>query len=93
MLTYVRKRVRSTGSFEWKGNRTRKVNGAVVVGVDLVDHVLKLGLGGVLAEGAHDGAQLLGGDLSYRLIGLSYSVLSAGILQSVWNLKNRRRSH
>ena len=34
----------------------------VAIGVDLVDHVLKLGLSGVLAEGAHNGAQLLGGD-------------------------------
>jgi len=32
------------------------------VSVDLVDHVLKLGLGGVLSQGAHDGSQLLGGD-------------------------------
>lgn len=28
----------------------------------LVNHVLQLGLCGVLAQGAHDGAQLLGGD-------------------------------
>ena len=34
----------------------------VAISIDLVDHVLKLGLGGVLAEGAHDGAKLLGGD-------------------------------
>merc|ERR1719163_744007 len=27
-----------------------------------VDHVSELGLGGVLAQGAHDGAKLLGGD-------------------------------
>jgi len=43
---------------------TRKVNGAVVVSVHLVDHVLELRLAGVLAERAHDGAQLLGGDLT-----------------------------
>lgn len=48
-------------------NRTREVNGAVVVGIDLVDHVLQLRLRGVLAERAHDGAQLLGGDLSYSI--------------------------
>lgn len=35
---------------------TREINGAVVVGVHLVDHVLKLRLAGVLAERAHDGA-------------------------------------
>jgi hypothetical protein len=46
-------------------DRTGKVNRAIVVGVNLVDHVLELGLAGVLAEGAHDGAQLLGGDLTY----------------------------
>ena len=34
----------------------------LTVSVDLVDHVLQLCLGGVLSEGAHDGAQLLGGD-------------------------------
>lgn len=44
---------------------TREVNGAVVVGVNLVDHILQLRLGGVLAQRAHDGAKLLGGDLSY----------------------------
>ncbi|KAI6770823.1 hypothetical protein HG531_009678 [Fusarium graminearum] len=41
-----------------------EVDGAVVVSVDLVDHVLKLRLGGVLAERAHDGSELLGGDLT-----------------------------
>lgn len=46
-------------------NRTGEVNGAVVVGVNLVDHVLQLRLGGVLAQRAHDSAQLLGGDLAY----------------------------
>ena len=45
---------------------TRKVDGAVVVGVDLIDHVLQLRLRGVLSKGAHDGAQLLSGDLSCR---------------------------
>lgn len=46
---------------------TREINGAVVVGIDLVDHILKLRLRGVLAEGAHDGAELLGGDLAYNV--------------------------
>ncbi|KAI6776161.1 hypothetical protein HG530_000106 [Fusarium avenaceum] len=41
------------------------IDGAVVVGVDLVDHVLQLRLGGVLAERAHNGAELLGGNLAY----------------------------
>ena len=34
----------------------------LTVSVDLVDHVLQLCLGGVLSQGAHDGAQLLGRD-------------------------------
>ncbi len=34
----------------------------LTVCVDLVDHVLQLGLGGVLSERPHDGAQLLGRD-------------------------------
>lgn len=45
--------------------RTREVNGAIVVGVDLVNHILQLRLGRVLAKGPHDRAELLGGDLSY----------------------------
>jgi hypothetical protein len=45
-----------------------KVDGAVTVGIDLVDHVLKLGLGRVLAEGAHDSAKLLGGDGSITVL-------------------------
>ena len=44
------------------GEELGEVDGAVAVGVDLVDHVHELGLGGVLAEGSHDGAKLLGGD-------------------------------
>jgi hypothetical protein len=47
--------------------RTRKVNGAIVVGVHLVDHVLQLGLGGVLTQGAHHGAELLGRDLTIAI--------------------------
>lgn len=43
---------------------TREVDGSVVVSVHLVDHVLELRLARVLAERAHDGAQLLGGDLT-----------------------------
>ena len=47
--------------------RTGEVDGAVVVGVDLVDHILQLRLAGVLAERAHDGAELLGGDLTCKV--------------------------
>mmetsp|Transcript_5766 Transcript_5766/g.11783 ORF Transcript_5766/g.11783 Transcript_5766/m.11783 type:complete len:206 (+) Transcript_5766:195-812(+) len=45
-----------------QGKELGEIDGAVAVGIDLVDHVLKLGLGGVLAEGAHHGAKLLGGN-------------------------------
>ena len=34
----------------------------LTVCVDLIDHVLELCLGGVLTQGSHHGAQLLGGD-------------------------------
>lgn len=57
------------------GRLTGEVDGAVVVSVDLVDHVLKLRLAGVLAEGSHDSAQLLGGDLSCRESCVSMAVL------------------
>ena len=40
----------------------REIDGAVAISIDLIDHVLELGLSGVLAKGAHDSAQLLGGD-------------------------------
>jgi hypothetical protein len=43
---------------------TREVDSSVVVSIHLVDHVLELRLAGVLAERAHDSAQLLGGDLT-----------------------------
>jgi len=38
--------------------RTLEVNGAGLIGVDFVDHVLQFGVGGMLAKGAHDGAEL-----------------------------------
>ena len=44
--------------------RTGKVNRSVVVGINLVDHVLKLRLGRVLAKRAHHRAQLLSSDLA-----------------------------
>jgi hypothetical protein len=43
---------------------TREIDGAIVVGVDLVDHVLELRFTRILAKRAHDSAQLLGSDLS-----------------------------
>ena len=53
-----------TGPFMSGRSHTREINGAVVVSVNLVDHVLQLRLGGVLAQRAHNGTQLLGGDLA-----------------------------
>ena len=35
------------------GEELREVNGSVPVGINLVDHVLQLRLGGVLAQGPH----------------------------------------
>lgn len=46
------------------GEELGKVDGAVAVRVDLVDHVLEFGLGRVLPEGAHDGAEFASGDLA-----------------------------
>ena len=45
-----------------------EVNGTVAIGIDLIDHVLQLGLGGVLSERSHDGAQLLRGDRSISIL-------------------------
>merc|ERR1719203_70710 len=39
-----------------------KIDGAIAIGVHLVDHVLQLGLRRILAQRPHDRAQLLGGD-------------------------------
>ena len=44
------------------GKELGKVDGAVAVGVDLVDHVLEFCLCGVLSQRAHHGAELLSGD-------------------------------
>lgn len=43
---------------------TRKVNCAIVVSIDFVDHVLQFGFRRVLAERTHDGSKLLGCDLA-----------------------------
>jgi len=57
------RRIRGRG-----GNHLREVNGARAIGIDLIDHVLELSLGRVLAEGTHDGSKLLGGDGTYETI-------------------------
>jgi len=44
---------------------TWEVDSAVVISINLVDHVLQLGFGRVLAKGSHNGTQLFGGDLSW----------------------------
>lgn len=49
------------------GTHTREVDGAIVVGIHLVDHVLELRLGRVLTQGPHHGAQFLGGDLTWLI--------------------------
>jgi len=51
-----------------QGQELGEVNGTVAVGIDLIDHVLKLSLRGVLAEGAHNGAKLLGCDGACRAV-------------------------
>jgi hypothetical protein len=43
---------------------TWEVNGAIVVGVHLVDHVLQLRFGWVLTQRAHDGTEFFGCDLT-----------------------------
>ena len=62
----VRQQLASSGVLSREMSHTREVDSAIVVGVHLVDHVLQLRLGRVLAERAHDGAQLLGRDLSCK---------------------------
>jgi hypothetical protein len=69
------------------GEELGEVDGAVIVGVDLVDHVLEFGLAGVLAEGAHDRAQLFGGDLSWALY---VSTRSVRMRHRWWVLYHRR---
>jgi len=44
---------------------TTKVNGARLVGVNLIDHVLEFAIGWVLAERAHDLAEFFGRDFAY----------------------------
>merc|ERR1719310_2313866 len=45
-----------------QGKELWEIDGAVTIGIHLVDHVLKLSLRWVLSKGAHDCSQLLGGD-------------------------------
>merc|ERR1711865_848938 len=39
-----------------------EIDGARTISINLVDHVLELSFSRVLAKGAHDGAELLGGN-------------------------------
>lgn len=48
--------------------RTEKVNGVVLVDIDLVDHVLQLDVGEILTQGAHNGADILGCDLAWSCV-------------------------
>jgi hypothetical protein len=43
---------------------TREINGSVVISIDLIDHILQLGLGRVLAKRSHDRAEFFSCDLS-----------------------------
>ena len=40
----------------------REIDRSITISIDLVDHVLKFRLSGILAQGTHDGPKLLGGD-------------------------------
>lgn len=44
--------------------RTLEVDSAVLVDIDLVDHVLELAIGGVQTKGTHDCSELILGDLT-----------------------------
>ena len=46
-------------------SRTWEIDGAIVISVNLVNHILQFGFGRVLAKGSHNSAQLLGGNLSW----------------------------
>lgn len=48
----------------WMSLLTLEIDGAVLVDIDLVDHVLELAIGGVQTEGAHDCSELVLGDLT-----------------------------
>merc|ERR1719478_472285 len=53
------------------GHQTKElweVNGSITIGVDLVDHILEFGLGGILTQGAHNSPQLFGGDSSIAVL-------------------------
>jgi hypothetical protein len=69
---------------------TREVDGSVVVSVHLVDHVLELRLAGVLAERAHDGAQLLGGDLTCATVLIRVDMVRGSRWESGLDSKERR---
>jgi hypothetical protein len=66
--------------------RTWEVDCAIVVSVDLVDHVLEFGLRWILSKGSHDGTEFLGGDLSCnRLLVKGQSCRECGV---VGNMKS-----
>ena len=44
------------------GSEFWEIDSAVAVGIDLIDHILKFGLCGVLAQRAHDSAEFPRGD-------------------------------
>jgi hypothetical protein len=51
-----------------KGEELREINGAIAISIDLVDHILKFSLSGVLSKRAHDCPKFLGGDGSVTIL-------------------------
>lgn len=60
--TGTKERARSVSARERTTGCERRARATTRHKTHLVDHVLELGLGGVLAKRAHDSAELLGGD-------------------------------
>jgi hypothetical protein len=66
---------------------------ALTIGIDLVDHILQLGLGRILSQGPHDGAQLLGGDGAVAVLvkeGEGLLELSDLLLGQLVSLKSKK---
>merc|ERR1719189_1223662 len=51
-----------------EGQELWKVDGAITICVDLIDHVLELSLGGVLSQRPHHSAQLFRGDCAIAIL-------------------------
>ena len=71
-------RSRCPSSCRHHGQELREDDGAVIVDVDSVDHVLHLALGRVLAERAHHRAEFFGGDFAWMWVLVGMGRLDAG---------------